>query len=480
MTTRPAPTPSTPDASNSLMQRYGRIAGIVLLIAVLFSVLMVVDNSSLLAPLWTAIAFPALAISPFIILLLKIPQKVKIFLILILLLLLMPILGLKDSYYFTLVTQIGIFAAMALGLNIVVGFAGLLDLGYVAFFAVGAYLWGIFTSQTDTFIHVGNMTAPAWMFYVFLFLAIGVAALAGILLGLPVLRLRGDYLAIVTLGFGEMVRILFSNLDHPVNITNGSLGLDNLASPPLPQFIIDFVNTIVTVFHLKVENPAALAFQFFFYFLVLIICGFVILAVSRLENSPIGRAWTAIREDETAALAMGVPLVRMKLLAFAAGASFAGAMGVVYAAKFKSLTPDGFDFNQSIFILAMVVVGGMGSIRGVLLGATVVSLLNLQILQSFSDLINGLKNQNVVIPIINFAFKDWPNQLEPAKYQRFVFGILLILIVLFRPAGLLPASRRKLELEERMGKSPPPAPSDLAEFPVDPTLTEDMPHATGS
>jgi branched-chain amino acid transport system permease protein len=124
----------------------------------------------------------------------------------------------------------------------------------------------------------------------------------------------------------------------------------------------------------------------------------------------------------------------------------------------------------------MVIVGGMGSIRGVLLGATVVSLLNLQVLQSMSDLINNLKNQNVVIPVINFAFKDWPNQLELAKYQRFVFGIMLIVIVLFRPAGILPASRRRMELEERMGKEPPPIPPDLLETPPDPALTEDTPH----
>src|SRR5262249_31673313 len=155
-----------------------------------------INNQALLAPLWTAIAFPALAVSPFIILVLKIPRNVKIFLIAAVVLFIVPVLGLKDSFYFTLVTQIGIFAAMALGLNIVVGFAGLLDLGYVAFFAVGAYLWGVFTSQTDNFIRVGNMTAPAWTFYLFVFGAIGLAALAGVLLGLPVLRLRGDYLAI--------------------------------------------------------------------------------------------------------------------------------------------------------------------------------------------------------------------------------------------------------------------------------------------
>ncbi len=452
---------------DNLLRRYGILAAVIIFVAAMFLILITMDNSLTFSPLWTALAFPALAISPFLILRLNVSRQIKAFLILIMLLILMPVLGVHDSFYFTLATQIGIFAAMALGLNIVVGFAGLLDLGYVAFFAVGAYLWGIFTSQTDNYIHAIGLTAPAWMFYVFLFLAVIVAAFAGILLGLPVLRLRGDYLAIVTLGFGEMIRILFKNLDHPVNITNGTLGLDGLASPPLPPFIGSITDWLVTTFKLEVGNPQVLAYQLFFYLLVLAICGAAILVAGRLDDSPIGRAWTAIREDETAALAMGVPLVRMKLLAFAMGASFAGAMGVVFAAKFKSLTPDAFDFNQSIFILAIVIVGGMGSIRGVLLGAIVVSLLNLQILQSLSSLINNLKNQNAVIPVINFAFKDWPNQLAVENYQRFVFGILLIVIVLFRPAGILPASRRKTELEDRDD-----VPPDLTEIPPDMSLTE--------
>jgi len=448
------------------------LLAVIVFIAAMFAVLITMDNGLTFAPLWTSLAFPALAISPFLVLRLQVSGKVKAFLVLIILLVLMPVLGIRDNFYFTLATQIGIFAAMALGLNIVVGFAGLLDLGYVAFFAVGAYLWGIFTSQTDNFIKVAGLTAPAWMFYLFLFGAVGVAALAGILLGLPVLRLRGDYLAIVTLGFGEMVRILFKNLDHPINITNGTSGLDGLASPPIPQFVFDATDQAVKAFHLDVTNSQVLTYQIFFYLLVLALCGLAIGVAGRLDNSPIGRAWTAIREDETAALAMGIPLVRMKLLAFAVGASFAGAMGVVFAAKFKSLTPDAFDFNQSIFILAIVIVGGMGSIRGVLLGAIVVSLLNLQILQSLSSVINNLKNQNVVIPVINFAFKDWPNQLAVENYQRFVFGLLLIVIVLFRPAGILPANRRKLELAERMGKEVPPLPPDLADVPPDPSLSQ--------
>jgi branched-chain amino acid transport system permease protein len=472
---QPAPTTATTAALSP--RQYGSTLIALGVVVGAFVVLMTIDPSSLLYPLWSSIAFPILAVVPFLIVAQKsIPWRIRIPLLLIMMIVLLPILGIRNGFYFTLAMQIGMFAAMALGLNIVVGFAGLLDLGYVAFFAVGAYLWGIFTSQTDNFIRVGNMTLPSSAFPLFLFISLALAAVAGILLGLPVLRLRGDYLAIVTLGFGEMIRILLKNLDHPVNITNGALGLDGIASPPVPQFAYDLVDQAVRVLSLDVSNTRALTLHLFFYFLVLIICGLAVVVTARVDNSPIGRAWTAIREDETAALAMGVPLVKMKLLAFATGASFAGAMGVIFAAKFKSITPDAFDFNQSIFILAIVIVGGMGSIRGVLLGAAVVTLLNVQILQSLSDLITNLKNQNVVIPVINFAFKDWPNQLELAKYQRFVFGLMMILIVLFRPAGLLPATRRKMEIESKLHEELPPEPPvpEVAEMPTDPALTDSL------
>jgi branched-chain amino acid transport system permease protein len=145
----------------------------------------------------------------------------------------------------------------------------------------------------------------------------------------------------------------------------------------------------------------------------------------------------------------------MKLLAFATGASFAGAMGVLYAVKQQSINPESFDFNQSIFILAMVIIGGMGSIRGAIVGALVVTLLNLQVLQNLSQVITNLKNIDYVVPIINYHIKDWPNQLEPAKYQRFVFGILLIIMMIFRPEGILPAKRRRMEIHEKLGKETP-------------------------
>jgi branched-chain amino acid transport system permease protein len=441
---------------------------------VAFIALLIIDRSMLLFPLWSAIAYPALAISPFIIFSLKLPLSVRLLLSIVVALVLIPFLGLKDTFYLELAIQIGIFAVMALGLNIVVGFAGLLDLGYIAFFAVGAYLWGIFSArQADTIIATSNALADPQLFYVFLFIGVGAAALFGILLGLPVLRLRGDYLAIVTLGFGEMIRVLVSNLgnvssnpDVKINITNGAQGLPGIVDPPLPQFVFDAVGNIARGLGFQVNNVNALTYQLFFYVLVLFLGVVAVLIASRLDNSPIGRAWTAIREDETAAIAMGVPLVRMKLLAFATGAAFAGAMGVIYAAKQTFVSPESFSFNQSIFILAIVIVGGMGSIRGVLLGAIAVTLLNLQLLKNLSLLINALKNIDWVVPVINYPIRNWPVQLELAKYERLVFGLLLAIMMVFRPAGILPASRRKMEIEARMGKAEPPPP-DLVEVPTD-------------
>jgi len=254
----------------------------------------------------------------------------------------------------------------------------------------------------------------------------------------------------VTLGFGEMIRVLARNADQPVNLTNGSQGLLNVASPPMPAFWVDFIGGIANTFGIQIAgNLEPLAQQILFYFIGIIILGVIIVAARRLDNSAIGRAWTAIREDEVAAIAMGVPLVRMKLLAFATGASFAGAIGVLYAAKQTFVSPESFSLIQSISILAMVIVGGMGGIRGVLLGSIIVTLLNLQVLKNMSLQLNALRNIDYVVPLINFHIKDWPTQLEPAKYERLVFGLLLILMMLFRPAGLLPEPRRKMELDEK-------------------------------
>src|SRR5262245_49334993 len=352
---------------------------------------------------------------------------------------LMPVLGSINAYYLEIAIQVGIFVALALGLNIVVGLAGLLDLGYVAFFAVGAYSWAIFGSPQANQIF-GGTTFPlsGWWFFVFLFVAIGVAAAAGILLGLPVLRLHGDYLAIVTLGFGEVIRVLANNLDKPINITNGPKGITPISRPPI------FFEPLLRGLGIDV-NPNVV-YPLYLYFLVLGIVGITILVNRRLEDSHIGRAWEAIREDQTAAQAMGVPLVRMKLLAFACGASFAGAVGVLFSAKQIFINPESFTFMESIGVLSMIILGGMGSIPGAILGAAVVTVLNLQVLKGISLWLNELRNAGTVILGYNLA--NLPTQLEPAKYERMVFGLILVLMMIFRPQGILPARRRTRELGE--------------------------------
>jgi branched-chain amino acid transport system permease protein len=354
----------------------------------------------------------------------RVPRGLRVGLAAVALGLLMPAIGAVNGYYLEVATQVGIFVALALGLNIVVGLAGLLDLGYVAFFAVGAYSWAIFGSpHANVIFGSGFPLAPGW-FFVFLLVGLLLGAGTGVLLGLPVLRLRGDYLAIVTLGFGEVIRVLANNLDKPINLTNGPKGLTPISRPPLPPGDL-------------------LGYPLYFYFLVLAIVGVVVLVNRRLEASHIGRAWEAIREDELAAQAMGVPLVRTKLLAFACGASFAGVMGVVFSAKQVFINPESFTFLESIGVLSMVILGGMGSIPGAIMGASVVTILNLQVLKGFSLWLNELRNAGTVVLGYNLA--DLPTQLEPAKYERMIFGLILVLMMIYRREGILPARRRQLD-----------------------------------
>jgi branched-chain amino acid transport system permease protein len=363
-----------------------------------------------------------------------IQRNVKLGLGALVLLWLMPILGFINGYYLEVAIQIGIFVALALGLNIVVGFVGLLNLGFVAFYAIGAYLWAIFGSpQANQFIAGGLFPlSPNW-FFVFLLLSIAVGALTGTLLGLPVLRLRGDYLAIVTLGFAEVVRALVNNLDKPVNLTNGPRGISPITKPPL------FFQPMLEFIGLKFTE--AQLYPLYFYFLILSMVCVIVLVTRRLEDSRIGRAWKAIREDEVAAAAMGVPVVRMKLLGFAVGASFASAVGVLFAAKQVFINPESFTFMESIGVLAMVILGGMGSIPGAVLGATGVTVLNLQLLKGLSLWLNGLRQSGAVLsfPLLgSYPLSQLPAQFEPAKYERMVFGLILILMMIFRPQGILP------------------------------------------
>lgn len=369
----------------------------------------------------------------------EIPTRVKLALGALLLLVLMPALGVVNPYYLEIAVQVGIYVALALGLNIVVGFVGLLNLGFVAFFAIGAYLWAIFGSpQANQFIAGGLFPLSAGWFFIFLLLSVVVGAATGVLLGLPVLRLRGDYLAVVTLGFAEVVRALVNNLDKPINLTNGPRGITPITKPPL------FFQPLLDVLGIQV-TPAQL-YPLYFYFLVLALACVIVIVTRRLEESRIGRAWKAIREDEIAASAMGIPVVKMKLVGFAVGASFASAVGVLFAAKQVFINPESFTFMESIGVLAMVILGGMGSVPGAILGATGVTVLNLQLLKGLSLWLNGLRQSGAVlsIPLLgDFAWSQLPAQFEPAKYERMVFGLILIVMMIFRPQGFLPPQRKR-------------------------------------
>ena len=358
----------------------------------------------------------------------RIPRGIRVALGLAILLLSVPIAGFANTSIFELGIQIGIFAAMSLGLNVVVGMAGLLDLGYAAFFAVGAYTWAIFGSpQAGKFLQ-GNFPLPGEYMYLFMLIAVVTTAITGLLIGLPALRLRGDYLAIVTLGLGEVVRILANNLDHPINITNGPQGITPVGRPP-----IDWFRSLMGALGVRLDETTD--YQLFFYLLVLAMIGLVVLANVNLANSRFGRAWVAIREDEIAAQAMGIPLLPTKLIAFMTGAAFSGVMGVIYGAQRTFVSPESFTLLASITILAMVILGGMGSIPGAILGAAALTILNLDILKTFSEFVR------TSLPWI-------PSQVDPAKYERLVFGLILVLMMIYRPQGLIPEARHRAELEE--------------------------------
>lgn len=359
---------------------------------------------------------------------LKVPRFLQVLLGLAILFLSVPIAGFANTFIFELGIQIGIYAAMALGLNVVVGMAGLLDLGYAAFFAVGAYTWAIFGSEQARNFLQGNFPLPGEYMHLFMLIAIVTTAITGLLIGLPALRLRGDYLAIVTLGLGEVVRILANNLDHPINFTNGPQGITPVQRPP-----IDWFHSLAASLGLQLD--ARTDYQLFFYLLVLLMIGLVVLVNLNLANSRFGRAWVAIREDEIAARSMGIPLLPTKLLAFMTGAAFSGVMGVIFAAQRTFVSPESFTLLASITILAMVILGGMGSIPGAILGAAALTILNLDVLKTFSE-------------FVRTSLPQIPSQVDPAKYERLVFGIILVLMMIFRPEGLIPEKRHRAEMEE--------------------------------
>jgi len=298
-----------------------------------------------------------------------------------------------------------LFVLLSLGLNIVVGFAGLLDLGYIAFYAVGAYVYALLASP-----HF-NLHLPWWAI-----LPIGafIACLFGIMLGTPTLKLRGDYLAIVTLGFGEIIRIFLNNLSRPVNITNGPQGIAGIDPFAFGSF--------------RFDTPVK------YYYLLLAVALAIIVINLRLQNSRIGRAWEAIREDEIAARAMGIDTRNLKLLAFAMGASFGGIAGGMFSAIQAFISPESFVLVESIMVISMVVLGGMGNVWGVILGALLLSFVPEILRWTVTPVQEALFGRMIV---------------EPEVIRMLLFGLALVLIMLYRPAGLLPSAVRKRELEER-------------------------------
>ncbi len=369
-----------------------------------------------------------------------------------------------------------IFALQALGLNIVAGYAGLLDLGYVAFFAIGGYTaaflsapsnaWG--GTQADGSYWDGNLHTVFWLL---IWIAAAAAALFGLILGTPTLPLRGDYLAIVTLGFGEIVPIVFKNLEavtiyeplsrlfamfsgnfnggrclvgctSPLNITNGNQGLNPIDPPTVPFIepwtLHNATPEVLKGLLFKPENNLP------WYFLIL---GLVLLSaffINRLRQSRVGRAFVAMREDDLAASSMGVPIVRTKLTAFIIGALFSGFAGAFYASRVSFISPDAFDFSVSVIVLCMVILGGTGNIAGVILGGLIIKIVDLLLLDKIQLVLNGLLQATVFTNVQSQGLNLFLSSLlDVSQYKLMLFGLILVTMMLVRPQGLVPEAMTK-------------------------------------
>ncbi len=336
-----------------------------------------------------------------------------------------------DDIWLRMFFLVGLYATLGLGLNVVVGMAGLLDLGFVAFFATGAYTVALFGSPVSPNI---DLQLNYW---ILLPLGIGIGALAGVLLGIPVLPLRGDYLAIVTLGFGEIIRICALNM---TDWTNGSSGLYEIAKPDVGFRSVDDVSA--------------------FYFMIVIAAFIVWFGTSRLRDSRVGRAWEAIREDEDVAESMGINTTRYKLMAFATGAACGALGGAIYAPFIDFVAPSSFGLIVSVNVVALVVIGGMGSTQGVMAGALILigapELLQFEETRNFLENFGWLRSSfNALIDGLNFITRldvpslppaaEWGEKL--AEYRFIVYGLLLVLVMVLRPSGLFPSRRRKMEFD---------------------------------
>lgn len=357
--------------------------------------------------------------------------KVAGYALIMLAVVLTPLVFQGYGWYFVpqIMALIGLYVLLALGLNIVVGFAGLLDLGYIAFYAIGAYAGVIVGAWA---LEHAPTLGPA-----IYFLMIPVAALAaaatGILLGIPVLRLRGDYLAIVTLGFGEIVRIILTN--NAFGLTNGAAGL-----PRAGQFIpeplgIEWLNA-----HFRLAIPALgrnfvlqIDHNVYWYYVIVLLCLLAIFVVRRLDNSRLGRSWAALREDEVAAASIGISVTQTKLWAFSLGALWGGIAGLTFANFQQFVSPESFTFMESVFVVCTIVIGGMGSIPGAIVGAIII--------QGIPALVQGLAAAGKLPGI------DPGTATVIANYRFLVFGLFMVIMMAWRPQGLFPSKRRAAELK---------------------------------
>ena len=373
-------------------------------------------------------------------------KKLVVFLVAAAALLVLPLLLQTQGNAWVRIVDIALlYVLLALGLNIVVGYAGLLDLGYVAFFAIGAYLFALLgsTQLTDNFEALKAMFPNGFHTSLVLVIpaALVMAALLGALLGAPTLKLRGDYLAIVTLGFGEIIRVFLNTLDHPYNVTNGPKGITGIDS--------------IRIFGLNLGRPLkigdyTISSVSLYYYLFLVLVIFTVIVSYRLQSSRVGRGWMAIREDEIAAKAMGINTRNMKLLAFGMGASFGGVSGAMFAAFQGFVSPESFNLMESVMIVSMVVLGGIGHLPGVILGAVLLAALP-EVLRYVAGPLQSMTD----------------GRLDASILRQLFIALSMILIMLTRPRGLWPAPEHGKSLKGRKAPDPVPGSTQAIEPGVD-------------
>ena len=338
----------------------------------------------------------------------------------------------------------GVYVLLAIGLNIVVGFAGLLDLGYAAFFAIGAYTYGMLASGqlSASPIH-HEFHLPFWLL---LFVGMFAAASFGAILGAPTLRLRGDYLAIVTLGFGEIVPRLFRYFGPGSPLGNWTGGVNGIAAIDPPALPFGLQGPWDNGLPLKFLPRFIFIDPLAYYVLMVIMVVVCVIAATNLYRSRLGRAWMAVREDEVAAAATGVNTVAIKLLAFAIGASFSGFAGTFYGAKLSLVSSENFAFVVSVTVLIMVVLGGMGNIPGVIVGALTIYYVLFNLLTNLPDIVSNFAS-TIGLDFLNAQHGGWPGLHDEVQRMNFlIFGLILVLVMLLRPQGLLPSRVREQEL----------------------------------